>query len=64
MDTGEGTFRPLTEAEISELKAGELQHVFTVGEILRVKDSLFRVKAIKAKELRLKLLPSQQKPTG
>ena len=62
MDTGEGRFRPLKESEVAVLDNGQLLRVFRLGEVLRVKDSLFRVKSIKPTELRLKLLPSQ--PTG
>ena len=61
MDTGEGRFRALTKQEVIELDANQLGHVFTVGETVKVKESLFRVKSIKPTELRLKLLPWRDK---
>ena len=60
MDTGEGRFKPLTKKEIVELDRDQLGYVFYIGEEVKVKDSLFRVKSIKPTELRLKLLPRRE----
>lgn len=59
MDTGEGEFKQfMLEEEKERLLKEHPNHggVFRVGEELTIKGSLFRVKSIKPKELRLKLL--------
>jgi uncharacterized Zn finger protein len=59
MDTGEGRFKmgesiwKLEEQARSILKAGG---IFTVGEEVELKGSLFRIKKIGLKEMRLTLL--------
>jgi hypothetical protein len=52
----DGTFRALTpeEAQLFE-PSGK---VFTVGEILKIKESYFLVKAFRDKRMNLKLLPT------
>jgi uncharacterized Zn finger protein len=66
MDTGKGRFEMVegkTEEELKiamqELEAKFPKHRgwFRVGEIIEIRDSRFRVKAVKPDELRLKLLP-------
>ena len=60
MDTGEGSFRMIQEAEAKLLEEENYSlGIFKVGEELTIKGSRFRVKSIKLKELRLKLLPQQ-----
>jgi hypothetical protein len=65
MDTGNGKFEML-QAATDELeakkKALEEEYPnhggwFTVGEIIVIRESRFRVKAVKPTEIRLKLLP-------
>jgi len=59
MDTGEGYFEVADNIQELEEKARELVGhggIFTVGEEVELKGSLFRVKRVKPKELRLKLL--------
>jgi len=61
MDTGEGTFKMIQEAEAKELLNNNYTlGIFKVGEIVELKGSHFRVKSIKLKELRLKLLASNK----
>ena len=61
MDDGRGSFIPIPE-EIYQEKIDELDSgVFKVGEIVELRGSRFRVKAIKPTELRLKLLPRKDK---
>ena len=60
MDTGEGTFKEIKEAEAKLLEEQNYPlGIFKRGEILTLKGSRFRVKSIKLKELRLKLLPQK-----
>ncbi len=65
MDTGEGKFEILL-AQVNELEARKKEMEekypnhggwFTVGEIIEIRGSKFRVKSVKPTELRLKLLP-------
>ena len=59
MDTGEGRFeiRDL-EKDLDDLKKEFPRHggIFTVGDEVELRGSLFRIKSIKPTELRLKLL--------
>ena len=62
MDNGEGRFKMLEDLDIKTLKNARLEFpnhggIFTVGEIVILKGSRFRVKSIKPTELRLKLMP-------
>ena len=64
MDTGEGRFEMFESEEELKKNMHRLfneypRHggVFKVGEVLEIKGSMFRVKSVKPKELRLKLLP-------
>lgn len=66
MNTGKGYFE---EFDIRQLEAMKEKHPdhggwFRVDEVVELKGSPFRVKAIKPRELRLKLLPKtkQAKP--
>lgn len=69
MDTGKGKFEHIeadNEEELARLmRQKELQHPdhggwFRVGEIIELRGSRFRVKAVKPTELRLKLLPKSK----
>lgn len=66
MDSGEGRFVPVSDALKEALQSmpdnelSTLANVFKVGETLIMKQSRFRVKSIKPKELRLKLLPREK----
>lgn len=68
MDTGKGEFAIVDEENEGirqqMMETLERQHPnhggwFRVGEEIEIKGSRFRVKAVKPKELRLKLLPKQ-----
>ena len=59
MDTGQGKFKPVVdEAQkaVLERKFPDHGSIFQVGEMVRLKDSVFRIKSIKPTELRLKLV--------
>ena len=61
MDDRQGIFKPLTDEEAMREEGGEnIGRIFRVGEIIKIKDSTFRVKSIKPCELRLKLLSDKQ----
>lgn len=65
MDTGRGRFKMIDESGAQILVADNYPlGIFKVGEILEVKGSHFRVKSIKLKELRLKLLPKNEREGG
>jgi uncharacterized Zn finger protein len=66
MDAGNGRFEQIMADSDEELKkkARELEGLFpnhggwfSVGEVIEIRGSRFRVKAVKSDELRLKLLP-------
>lgn len=51
MDDGRGNFNPLSEEDVKRLRIDfTTPRVFSVGEVLEIKGSRFRVKAIKPKE--------------
>jgi len=65
MDTGEGRFKYLEgrdieeiEKDLEKLKEEYPKHggVFKVGEEIQIRNSIFRIKSIKPKELRLRLM--------
>ena len=60
MDTGRGEFEMFDniEEDLKELREKYPKHggVFKVGEEITIRDSIFRIKSIKPKELRLKLM--------
>jgi len=60
MDTGHGNFERFEEIEndLEELKQKYPKHggVFKVGEKITIRNSIFKIKSIKPKELRLKLI--------
>ncbi len=56
MDTGMGKMAPISETVAKELKE-EKHEFFSVGEIVELKGSKFRVHAIRPKKLILKILP-------
>ena len=60
MDTGEGEFKELTTKEAVEFIQQGTTGIFKVGELVVLKESIFRIKSIKPKELRLKLLPKKK----
>jgi len=63
MDDGKGKLIPFkTEEELIDLQKENPHHGgwFHVGEIIRIKDSIFRIKSVKPTELRLKLLPKKK----
>jgi len=62
MDNGHGSFVQGERADLLEkfapdLKEGKPQGLFSIGEIIEIRGSKFKIKNIKPKELRLKLLP-------
>ena len=62
MDTGEGRFEMLDEGmkkAVLEQRYPRHGGWFRVDEIVELKGSRFRVKAVKPTELRLKLLPRE-----
>ena len=70
MDQGDGRFKMLDEARLSDLYASfstqeeKLQaqkRLFSVGEEVQIKDSRFRITRITPKKLILKLLPNQER---
>ena len=60
MDTGEGEFKELTTKEAVKFIQQGTTGIFKVGELVVLKESIFRIKSIKPKELRLKLLPKKK----
>ena len=59
MDTGDGKFVQFSDVEeVPELERRYPDHggIFHKGEIVELKGSIFKVKTISPKELRLKLL--------
>lgn len=57
MDTGE--VKELTTTEAVKFIQSGTTGIFKVGEIVILKESMFRIKSIKPTELRLKLLPKK-----
>ena len=57
MDTGLGRLEPISDLKAQELGAGNVGGVFTVGEIVELKGSKFRVHRIDPKKLILRILP-------
>lgn len=59
MDTGQGKLEEFEPVHLERMKAKYPNHGgwFRVDEIVELKGSRFRVKAVKPNELRLKLLP-------
>ena len=65
MDDRHGNFRPLSDKEAMQEEGGpNIGRIFRVGEVVKIKDSTFRVKSIKPQELRLKLLPDPESAKG
>lgn len=58
MDTGLGRLEPIGELKAMELETKNVSGVFTVGEVVEVKGSKFRVHRIDPKKLILRILPS------
>ena len=62
MDTGMGEMAPINEKiaeEIAKMQAAtgsKIPSVFTVGEVLPIKGSLFRIQTIGRKKMQLKIL--------
>ena len=62
MDTGEGKFKlykSLNDLEGLKVKYPHHKGVFTVGEEIEIKGSLFKVKDISPFGIKLKLLPAK-----
>jgi len=60
VDTGEGHLAPLSEEKFKELTTKRVDGVFSVGEILEIKGSRFKVHAFRAgKKMILKILPEE-----
>jgi hypothetical protein len=63
MDSGNGEFvryeNDQTPKDIAELEKvyGKVCSIFRVGEIVEIKESRFKIKAIGKREMRLRLLP-------
>jgi len=57
MDTGEGTFKMISDAETQKrIDENYPLGVFKVGELFKIRNSLFRVQGIRPKKLILKLV--------
>jgi len=64
MDSGQGRFEHLNTIDNEELRKLQNKYpdhggLFTVGEILEIKGSKFKVKTIGKKEMHLRLLPKE-----
>jgi len=57
MDTGNGTFKKISNEKFEEQMKKSEPLVFKVGEILEIRGSKFRVEKIIRKKLILRLLP-------
>lgn len=57
MDDDKGNFKPLSEKEFIEQSVRNKDKLFKVGEVLKIKQSEFRILRIGKKEMTLKLLP-------
>lgn len=63
MDTGEGRFKLLATEEHEELllqNSGRTD-IFTVNEIVNIRDSLFKITKITPKKMILRVLPKKRK---
>ena len=57
MDTGKGEFTKITPQVANQVRADTMDHgVFTVGEVLLIRGSRFRIQSIGRKKMKLKLL--------
>ena len=60
MDTGLGKFEMLSEGKLESLDMDDkINKVFRVGELIPIKQSLFKVLKITPKKLVLRLLPRE-----
>ena len=59
MDTGNGMFEMLDKKQVDNLPKEDANNLFRIGEIVKIKQSRFRVHAIKPRKLILKLLPKK-----
>ena len=67
MDDGQGRMRPMQSLdEVEALRKRYPNHgsVFSVGDVIRIKESLFRVSKIINNGLKLELLPNAPGETG
>ena len=65
MDNGSGKFEMLSEGKLESLEMdNKINKVFRVGELIRVKQSLFKVLKITPKKLILRLLPKEGTSTS
>lgn len=61
MDNGKGLFEKLTQKQVVNMvdtNPGIRNQIFSVGEQIQIKDSVFRIIGIGKGEMRLKLLQS------
>jgi hypothetical protein len=65
MDTGKGKFEMLSEGKLESLEMDDrINKVFRVGELIPIKQSLFKVLKITPKKLILRLLPREETSTS
>lgn len=60
MDTGLGSFAPLSEEKAGELIGKDIRGVFTTDETLEIRGSLFKIQKIEEKKMVLRLLRKPQ----
>ena len=59
MDTGEGTFKMISDAEAKKFIDEDYPlGIFKLGELFRIRNSLFKVQGIRKRKLILKLIES------
>jgi len=59
MDNGYGEFVPVPKTVVIESLSLNLRNrIFEVGEEITIKDSLFKIKSIGRREMRLRLIPT------
>ncbi len=59
MDTGRGEFAKISEEKADELFEKNVEGLFRLGEIIKVKGSLFKVHNINKFGLKLRILPKE-----
>ena len=65
MDTGQGKFEMLSEGKLESLDMDDkINKIFRVGELIPIKQSLFKVLKITPKKLILRLLPREETSTS
>jgi len=60
MNNGEGKFVPVTDEIRGNSSEAQRKGWFSVGDLVTLRGSKFRIKSVKPTELRLKLLPKEK----